>query len=70
MAFSVLDEKGELRDSLLTVVTSYNWGPGCEPVANGRDAYEFVLSANVHRRHPTGEQKRELIAKGIEGAAG
>jgi hypothetical protein len=25
--------------------------------------YDFVLSANLHRRHLTGEQKRELIAK-------
>ena len=27
------------------------------------DPCEFVLSANVHRRHLTAEQKRELIAK-------
>ena len=27
------------------------------------DPYEFVLSANAHRRHLTAEQKRELIAK-------
>jgi hypothetical protein len=27
------------------------------------DPYEFVLSANVHRRHLSAEQKRELIAK-------
>jgi hypothetical protein len=27
------------------------------------DPYEFVVSANIHRRHLTGEQKRELIAK-------
>jgi hypothetical protein len=27
------------------------------------DPYDYVLSANVHRRHLTGEQKRELIAK-------
>jgi hypothetical protein len=30
------------------------------------DPYEFVLSANVHRRHLTPEQKRELIAKLIK----
>jgi hypothetical protein len=29
----------------------------------GCDPYTFVLSANVHRRHLTPEQKRELIAK-------
>jgi hypothetical protein len=27
------------------------------------DPYEFVLSANLHRRHLTSEQKRDLIAK-------
>jgi DNA-binding Lrp family transcriptional regulator len=27
------------------------------------DPYEFVLSANIHRRHLTSEQKRDLIAK-------
>jgi hypothetical protein len=27
------------------------------------DVYEFVVSANIHRRHLTAEQKRDLIAK-------
>lgn len=27
------------------------------------DPYEFVISANIHRRHLTAEQKRDLIAK-------
>jgi DNA-binding transcriptional regulator YhcF (GntR family) len=27
------------------------------------DPYEYVVSANIHRRHLTAEQKRELIAK-------
>ena len=27
------------------------------------DPYEYVLSANLHRRHLTAEQKREIIAK-------
>jgi nucleotidyltransferase/DNA polymerase involved in DNA repair len=31
--------------------------------ARGGDPYAFVLSANIHRRHLTSEQKRELIAK-------
>jgi hypothetical protein len=29
----------------------------------GDDPYEYVVSANIHRRHLTSEQKRELIAK-------
>jgi hypothetical protein len=33
--------------------------PGCDP-------YEYVLSANIHRRHLTAEQKREIIAKVIK----
>jgi hypothetical protein len=31
--------------------------------APGFDPYEYVLSANIHRRHLNAEQKRELIAK-------
>jgi hypothetical protein len=30
------------------------------------DPYDFVLSANIHRRHLTSEQKRDLIAKVIK----
>ena len=30
------------------------------------DPYAYVISANIHRRHLTVEQKRELIAKLIE----
>jgi hypothetical protein len=29
----------------------------------GTDPYEYVISANIHRRHLTAEQKREIIAK-------
>jgi hypothetical protein len=31
--------------------------------ADKTDPYAYVLSANIHRRHLTAEQKRELIAK-------
>jgi hypothetical protein len=30
------------------------------------DPYAYVISANIHRRHLTGEQKRDLIAKVLE----
>ena len=32
----------------------------------GSDPYAYVISANIHRRHLTAEQKRELIAKVIK----
>jgi ParB/Sulfiredoxin domain len=34
------------------------------------DPYEFVLSANVHRRHLSAEQKRELIGKLLKAQPG
>jgi hypothetical protein len=45
----VLNEKGDLCVPLVKV--------------SDLDPYAYFLSANVHRRHLTGEQKRELIAK-------
>jgi hypothetical protein len=35
-------------------------------IVEGIDPYVYVLSANVHRRHLTAEQKRELVAKLLE----
>jgi hypothetical protein len=39
---------------------------GCVHIHNDRDPYAYVISANVHRRHLTPEQKRDLIAKLID----
>jgi hypothetical protein len=44
-------------------------GPGTANIANTRtvdssvDPYDYVISANIKRRHLTAKQKRELIAK-------
>lgn len=37
---------------------------------DGVDPYDYVLAANVHRRHLTTEQKRELIAKVLKAKPG
>lgn len=34
---------------------------------SGIDPYEYVIGANIHRRHLTTEQKRDLIAKVLTG---
>jgi hypothetical protein len=42
----------------------------CRKHGPGFDPYAYVISANIHRRHPTAEQKRELIAKLIKQTPG
>ena len=32
-------------------------------IPDGIDPYDFVLTANLHRRHLTADQKRDLIVK-------
>jgi hypothetical protein len=40
------------------------------PVSGATDPYAYVLSANIHRRHLTAEQRRELIAKLLKAKPG
>ena len=42
------------------------WQEASEHISADTDPYAYVVSANIHRRHLTGEQKHELIAKLIE----
>jgi hypothetical protein len=48
----VVDTNGEI-DQGLSVTT----------LGDGVDPYAYVVSANIHRRHLTAEQRRELIEK-------
>jgi hypothetical protein len=38
-------------------------GGGYAELNDGVDPYDFIISANIHRRHLTAERKRDLIAK-------
>src|SRR5262249_12453545 len=42
------------------------WEYASECVGNDTDPYAYIVSANIHRRHLTIEQKRDLIAKLIK----
>jgi hypothetical protein len=55
----VLDKDGKWLD----------WGIDCRSARlRGENPYAFAISANIHRRHLTAEQKRDLIAKLIKAA--
>lgn len=72
---SVIDRDGEPLESHASFkqlfekrfVTSYAIGARGDGKSSGvkpdTDPYEYVVSANIHRRHLTAEQKRDLIAK-------
>jgi hypothetical protein len=54
--FKIFDGDGELRDF---IGWDYYGGSGIKL----DDPYAFVVSANIYRRHLTGEQKQQLIGK-------
>jgi hypothetical protein len=66
--FQLLD--GRDRLDAMELVGVLDWekyptagGAAIQALAKGDDPYDHVVAANLHRRHLTGEQKRELIAK-------
>jgi hypothetical protein len=61
----LLDGRNRL-DAMESVDIKFDWKdvPRCSGgLYDEVDPYDFVVSANLHRRHLTNEQKRELIAK-------
>jgi hypothetical protein len=58
---SLIDDNGELNIKC-DIVAAYRL-EGLGFVPSGIDPYDYVLSANLHRRHLTAEQKREIVAK-------
>jgi hypothetical protein len=60
----LLDGRNRL-DAMELVGKEFTFG-GVAAHANPADPYSFVALANLHRRHLTAEQKRDLIAKLIK----
>jgi hypothetical protein len=58
LGWSLFDKRGRLKREYADSVDDTETDPDAE-----FDPYAYVLSANVHRRHLTIKQKRELIAK-------
>jgi hypothetical protein len=44
-------------------VLKLGWGDHDVGIVRRTDPYEYILSANVHRRHLTATQRREIVAK-------
>jgi len=70
--FELLDGRNRLdaMDLVGMCIDFKRWaeegGDIIRPIPDGVDPYDFVLTANLHRRHLTDEQRRELIAKVIK----
>jgi hypothetical protein len=62
----VLDEEGQLTCGREDVSFFLADGSPAIVYVGDIDPYAYVLSANLHRRHLTAEQKRDLIAKLIQ----
>jgi hypothetical protein len=63
--FKLLDGRNRL-DAMELVGMGVDWKSDDSPIQcipDDVDPYDYVLSANLHRRHLTTEQRRELIAK-------
>jgi hypothetical protein len=56
----------DLRGVLLNSDYWYVLPPSGPRGVNYPDPYDYVISANIHRRHLTAEQKRDVIAKLLE----
>jgi hypothetical protein len=57
---------GPRKGEIVNIETAdFDTGFAClvRPNPGAGDAYDFVIAANLHRRHLTSEKKRELIAK-------
>ena len=70
--FELLDGRNRL-DAMELVGMSIDWkgwavevGEIIRHIPDGIDPYDFVLTANIQRRHLTDEQRRQLIAKIIK----
>lgn len=51
-------------------VYGFGGGIGFDGLKCTADPFEFVISANIHRRHLTAEQRRDLIAKVLKATPG